>query len=251
METAVQKAQFSQIWAGRGYIGADSAQKEPKISTKDRSLAWATRFKERHFYFEIAVAETKSHGKSLQVPQREKTLPWSFGQVPTSKVTPEDMGCQTTAQTDVAQSKKICIHAGQLWGGRGFTLEVLDRLAWEQPALLVEDKGTAGELPHSLQHTGNSRDAQHMNWQSLPFPLPVCRVFFLLRFQNCLNFWTKMLDVRKNFFWESGDALKQTAQGGGGITATGGVQETCHMALRDVVSRHGLTVGWSWWPFQP
>ena len=35
------------------------------------------------------------------------------------------------------------------------------------------------------------------------------------------------LDVRKNLFSKSGDALAQAAQGGGALTIPGGVQELC------------------------
>jgi len=39
--------------------------------------------------------------------------------------------------------------------------------------------------------------------------------------------------------------LERAAQGGGGVTIPGDVQETCHMALRDMVSGHALTVGFN------
>ena len=37
----------------------------------------------------------------------------------------------------------------------------------------------------------------------------------------------------------SGNALEQAAPGGGGVTITGGVQESVDVALRDMVSGHG------------
>jgi len=35
------------------------------------------------------------------------------------------------------------------------------------------------------------------------------------------------LDIRKNFFTESGQTLEQAAQGSGGVTIPGGVQKPC------------------------
>ena len=35
------------------------------------------------------------------------------------------------------------------------------------------------------------------------------------------------LDIRKNFISESGEAVAQAAQGGGGVAVSGGVQEQC------------------------
>jgi len=35
------------------------------------------------------------------------------------------------------------------------------------------------------------------------------------------------LDIRKIFFCESGEAVTEAAQGGGGVTVSGGVQEPC------------------------
>ena len=35
------------------------------------------------------------------------------------------------------------------------------------------------------------------------------------------------LDIRKNFFCESGEAVTEAAQGGDGVTVSGGVQEPC------------------------
>lgn len=45
-----------------------------------------------------------------------------------------------------------------------------------------------------------------------------------------------MLDIRKHFFSDSGEALAQAAQGGDGITDPGGVQET----FRHCTEGHGL-----------
>jgi len=43
------------------------------------------------------------------------------------------------------------------------------------------------------------------------------------------------LDVRTNFFTESGQALEQAAQGSGGVTIPGGVQKCVDMALQGMV----------------
>ena len=44
------------------------------------------------------------------------------------------------------------------------------------------------------------------------------------------------LDIRKNFFTDSGEALEQAAQGSGGVTIPGGVKKKC----RCDTSGHGL-----------
>jgi len=41
-----------------------------------------------------------------------------------------------------------------------------------------------------------------------------------------------------------GDTLEQAAQGGGGVTVPGGVQEPCGCGTEDMVSGHG---GWTRW----
>jgi len=54
------------------------------------------------------------------------------------------------------------------------------------------------------------------------------------------------LDIRENFFPQSGAAVAQAAQGGGGVTVPGGVPEPCGCGTEDVVSGHGgggLVVG--------
>jgi len=48
------------------------------------------------------------------------------------------------------------------------------------------------------------------------------------------------LDIRKNFFTESGQALEQAAQGGGGVTIPGGVCGTSGHGLVGVLVTAGL-----------
>ena len=50
------------------------------------------------------------------------------------------------------------------------------------------------------------------------------------------------LDVRKNFYSKSGQALERTAQAHGGVIVPGGVQET----FRSCAKGHGF-MGKYWW----
>jgi len=51
---------------------------------------------------------------------------------------------------------------------------------------------------------------------------------------------TFRLDIRKNFFSESGQTVPMHYHGGGGVTVPGGVQEEGRGALREMVK-------WAWW----
>ena len=52
----------------------------------------------------------------------------------------------------------------------------------------------------------------------------------------------ELLFTEKFLFRKSGQALTQAAQGGGGVTVPGGVQET----WRCVTERHGQWSCWGW-----